>query len=112
MPGAFLRGKAILAILVGHTLRFRSYLTGRMMRLHFRADGMLEVLREDRPGHVSVLKWWIRNGRALCRTYGRMRRRVCNKIASGPADAVLRFHKGDGTYLFDATVHAGRDLSD
>jgi hypothetical protein len=102
----FLQEAKIIATVTGNTLRFNAPSNGRPMRVYFGDGGQLALKAGD-GNRIIRKRWFIKDGKFLCRTFGRKNKNHCTLVRPGPDGGLLLFNK---KLRYQAKLLKGRQL--
>jgi len=102
----FLAGVQIIATVTGNTLRFNAPSNGKSMRVYFGEGGQI-LLKAGNNKRAVQKRWFIKDGKFLCRTFGRKNKNHCTLVRPAPDGALLLFNK---KLRYQAELLKGRQL--
>lgn len=79
----FLQEAKIIETVTGNTLRFNAPSNGKPMLVFFGEDGQL-AFKAGNGNRIIRKRWFIKDGKFLCRTFGRDNKNHCTLVGPGP----------------------------
>ena len=89
-------------------LSFDAPKSGRPMLVYFAPSGKAATKFAGAGNRIAAKRWFIRDGKLLCRTAGRKNRNHCTLVRPAPGDdRILLFNK---KFRYQAKILKGRRL--
>lgn len=105
---SFMSEERIREVVAGNTLSFTAPGSGQPLAVFFAMDGTALVKSNGKDSRIFTKRWSVKDGKFLCRTYGRQNENRCARVGeTAEPDVLLLF---DENIHYKAKIYEGEQL--